>query len=129
MLDKKPFEFTNAGVGTSFEDIGELILEPDRDLGVKTRARAIAFEVQNADASIALADFALLVKTHPNGSYHTLVSGSAWDDILGVGTPNTLAAASRALKIAPDLGPLYALKFQAKSASGNIWITVRGMYQ
>lgn len=129
MQDKKPFEFTNAAVGTSFEDIGELVFEPDRDIGVKSKARALSFEVENAHATVAMADFALLVKAHQNGGYHSLVSGSAWDDITGVGSVNTLAAESKALKIIVDLGPVYAVKFQARSASGNIPVTVRGMYQ
>jgi hypothetical protein len=91
------------------------------------RGGTVVFEVQNKDAAIALQDFALLVQAHENGSWVSKITGAAWtsENLVGGVTPQTLAAASRAV-VAVNIGAAWAIKFQARAASSSITVVVRG---
>jgi len=72
----------------------------------------------------ALADFRLLAKVHKNSDAIVLLSGSEWGTATGilrhkVGAINTLAANGHGVAYI-DIGPLYAIAFDAKGAGANI---------
>lgn len=112
MLAFNPFKRTSTGVGNTLEDVGDPIIDAHRGV------TQIVFELENESAATALADFALLVRTHEEANYQTLISGATWGTVAGilkkyVGALNTLAAAGKALAYV-DIGPVNAFKFQAK---------------
>lgn len=124
-------------VATGAADAAEIILEPiysavprppSTQLGGLTK---LVFEVAVASGGEALSDFAVLGKAHQNGGWHSLLA--AWPGegelpmvvINQVGAVKTVAAGARAL-LYMDLGPLYAIKFQAKTASGTAVVDALG---
>ena len=122
-----PFTMTNDEVGTDLEDLAPVYL----DQGYTKRGLTnITFELANGHGSVALADFALLVQPHPSAGWHTIISGSTWNTVAGnlkevVGTLNTLAAGASGFAHV-SIGPVYGFKFQAKSASGTVPVTIYG---
>lgn len=136
LIDRRLFSKTSAVVGTAWRDIGDIdsplhnlnpmvILDQLREFPNIERIGGLtklAFEVEAL--STALTDFALLGQAHAAGAWHTLLSGSDWGTVAGilkhkVGALNTLAADAAAMAYV-DIGPLYAIKFQAKSDGASI---------
>lgn len=78
-----------------------------------------AFEL--AVTGQALADFAILIKPHSGASYHKVKSSTDWNTLGNIltfklGTLQTLAAGATGYGRV-DVGPCYAVKFQAQSAN------------
>jgi hypothetical protein len=112
-------KFTRSGsVGASeLEGVGgALFLD-----GVLTE---IAFEVSN-EGDVALADFALQVKPHADGGWHTVISGQGWENGGIVLLPwvsdddvNALPSGSaRAAMV--HVGPVHSVRFLAQAASAT----------
>ena len=112
-----------AVVATVLADVGEAVLT----LGM---VNSLAFTVSNAGTA-ALTDFALLASTGPSAPFKVLLSGTDWDTASGILTVtdaaiNTLASGASALAMA-KVGPVYAVKFQAKVGSGSAALAVHGI--
>lgn len=121
------FEFNNAAVGTTVEVIGD-------DEGIVFTPGAMArvnVEVANASGSQTLNDFQVQFLEHPNGTWHTVLSGSdyatATATLLFCSTtvPNTLAADGET-NFHIDVRAAHAVRFAASVASGTADVTVRG---
>lgn len=83
----------------------------------------LQIEVLNGHASVALQDFELQVKVHPNGDYCKTITGTGWASIANIltyksGSLNSLAGATRHMARV-SLGPCYSIKFLAQSASSS----------
>ena len=92
----------------------------------------VFFEVTNGSSSVALQDFAILVKTDSGASFHIYLSGATWavpPSILPYceAALATLAAATAA-SARVDIGPVYSVKFQAQAASATVATTVRATF-
>ena len=88
----------------------------------------IVFELTN-DGQI-LTDFALLVQPHKDAAFTIAISGSTWGTVAGilkhfVGALNTLADGATAMALV-NVGPVHAIKFQAKIASSTTDVKVSG---
>lgn len=109
-------------VTTALTDIGsEIVLGGD--------CPAVAVQVTNTGGTNATNDFAVLIRTHAQGTFETLLSGAitnALPHLRAIGTPNALAAAATAVLIV-QVGPIYSVKFQAKTAAATTTVTVRGL--
>jgi hypothetical protein len=84
----------------------------------------LAFNVENRDSSIALADFALYIQASKDATALNVLSGSTWGTVAGilkhkVGALNTLAADAVGYAQV-DIGPCYAIQFRAKSAGADL---------
>lgn len=81
-----------------------------------------------ANTGQALNDFALQVKAHKDGSFHTIISGATWGTVAGnlkefVGALNTLASGAAGYAHV-EVGPVYSVRFMASIASGTTAITI-----
>jgi hypothetical protein len=117
------FSLAKTDLGTTMTMVGNAI-------ALDGRGGDMLVEVANLDASIALADFEVMVKAHPDADWVALVTGTGWGTVAGAlkHAPvdiHTLAANSKAV-VRVDVGQAYQMKFQAKAASGTISITVKG---
>lgn len=124
LIDKLPFEVSGESLGAALSDIGAEIVLQSSTAQNQGGLTTLVLELHNADVNTALADFALLGRTHKDGGWHTLLSASGWDAVAGilrhkVGTLKTLAAASRGMAYV-DIGPLYSVKFQASTGGATI---------
>jgi hypothetical protein len=80
----------------------------------------IVFDVVNTGTN--LTKFALLVKAHSSGSWQNYLQTTGWDTVAGtlkkfIGTLKTLATTASGFAHV-NVGPVYAVKFQASIASG-----------
>lgn len=114
LFSKETGSSSSAAITSSFTDLGsEIVLRNNR--------RSIGINLYNSHASVALTDFQILGKVHPDGAFVVLVTGATWGTVAGIvkhftGALNTLAATSNALAYL-DLPPLYSIKFQAKTGT------------
>jgi hypothetical protein len=113
------FDRANTTVAAAaLEDVGaEMILAGRYD--------RIVLEIQNNGAAAGddLADFAILVKPHHSAGWITLISGGSWASLTAdysafffVTDPSSLAKGASSY-VNVYLGPVYAVKFQAKAAA------------
>lgn len=116
--DPQEFSRSNSDVGGTLEDVGEEIL-------LRYQFDRVAAEIENTHASVALTDFALKGKAHPDGAFQTLLSAEAWRSpnalllyISGDGYADALTAGQKALAML-DVTGLYSIKFQAKTGSSG----------
>jgi len=98
----------------------------------------ISFTVKNTHATQALTDFAVLVQDSKGGEWATLWSGTDWADATlfrdgsWIGTSNSTDANLKILpagewcKIVLFVGPVYAVKFQAKDGAAAATIAING---
>jgi hypothetical protein len=107
------------------EDAAAAALTDVVEINCRGRGGNLVFEVENKSA-IALQDFALLVKAHENGDWHTLVSSTDWSAVTA-SAPNTLAAATHAM-VSMSIAPCWSIKFQARASGSTIVaaVVVRG---
>ena len=117
----KRFSGTGATTGTGLTDILEVILGEE---GYKD----LWFQVVNT--GVNLTGFSLLGKVHTDGAYVTLLTTTGWDSVAGLlkfvsGTIKTLANAATGHAYV-DIGPLYAIKFQASVGSSTTSVAIKG---
>lgn len=123
MKEIKKFEATNANVGTTLESVGEVVLN-----GLYEH---VVFELTNTSATVALADFAIQVKAHPDGEYVTLLNAASWAGsaaavgVYASAAPGTLAAEGNVV-IGIKTGPVHAVRFMAKGDNGSAATTITG---
>lgn len=91
----------------------------------------IAAEVHNAGA-VALSDFRIQAKVHPGSEFFTVLAGTDFDSttnlLLKMASetgPHQLGGAARA-NLLVNIGPVFALRFQAKTASSTTTVGLRG---
>ncbi len=123
MSNTKIITLANTSVATALEDVGsEIILGGEYDI--------LAAEVSNLGASNALADFSLMVKLKRSGTWRNLITGTDWATagiVLNAFTEelNTLALSTTGVIIV-NVGPVYAIKFQADAAASTTSIAING---
>lgn len=110
------FSLANTDVDTTLEDVGGAVI-------LAGECSDVVFTVSNLTAAIALSDFSLMIQTHESADFINYITGTTWETVAAPLTfksanVNTLAGAATA-HARVDVGPVYAIKFQAKAASGT----------
>lgn len=120
-------------VGATAAQALETLVTVHEDTELNGEFDRLVFELGTLGGTAAVVDqFALAVKTHPNGSYHTIISD--WSSVVAEqlifksGTLNTLAHATDEMAMIINLLGVHAIRFQVAFAAGgaDIVTTVRG---